>query len=221
LTDIETNGDSIKLWLTENCIFEEGAFESTAVLYHDYRLWCDENGVTTAGRPKMRDVITTYRPSVTANRQRVVDSETGEIKLVWGLIGIRLRRPEDDLPDPDLVDPPLPDTGSPRNPQYDGRCDGDPVDSPKLSQKGKREASQIESPVESFSQDDRITGSDTPAKPHEEPIKPHDPAPDPVPTQGQQAMFHNLEEVSDKESDVLRYFPYLACYSKNTHKAKG
>jgi len=55
--EIETNGDAVKLWLTENCIFESSVFESTATLYSNYRQWSDENGVTPVGRPKLRDII--------------------------------------------------------------------------------------------------------------------------------------------------------------------
>ncbi len=115
LGEIETNGDAVKLWLTENCVFEAGAFESTATLYGDYRQWSDENGVTPVGRPKLRDIISTFRPEVKAARQRVVDPQTGEIKPIWGLVGIRLRTSEDDFPDDDPtstdpVDPVSPNT---------------------------------------------------------------------------------------------------------------
>lgn len=135
---------------------------TTVVLYANYRGWCEENGVGPAGRPKMRDVIMTYRPSVLANRQRMVDADAGEVKLVWGLVGIRLRTPADDFPEDDRtpndpVDPLLPDTGYP---QDDAVCEGDPVNSENISDKEETDNKARDSVVESFSPHDWIIGSD-------------------------------------------------------------
>jgi len=211
LNDIETNGDSIKLWLAENCIFEEGAFESTILLYADYRRWCEDNGVNAAGRPKMRDVIVTYRPSVIANRQRVVDTQTGEVRLVWGLVGIRLRTPEDDFPpdDPIPPDPVEPDTGSPEEAHPEAICDGDPVDSTKLPDTLGIEAER--SIAGAFSPNDPTTGSPQPESPSQS--VPSSPDPVPVSTTGsdvQQSLLLFEEGAQKNAVDVLTYFPDLA-----------
>ena len=160
LGEIETNGDAVKLWLTENCIFEAGVFESTATLYSNYRQWADENGVTPVGRPKLRDIISTFRPEVKAVRQRVVDPQTGEIKALWGLVGIRLRTPTDDFPDdpdpsPDPPDPVLPNIGSPQKADSDAIRSGDPVDSGKVDHEMKAESVMPDAEVKEFRQNHR------------------------------------------------------------------
>jgi hypothetical protein len=109
---------------------------------------------------------------VTADRKRVNDPETGEIKLVWGLSGVRLRTPEDDFPDgdpgpnnpadpaaDDPVDPVPESTGSGHNPDNQAGRSGDPVDSQKVltvQNEGDRPQDPI---MKSFSKNDRITGS--------------------------------------------------------------
>lgn len=225
LNDIETNGDSIKLWLTENCVFEQGAFESTATLYDNYRRWCDENGVGFAGRPKMRDVIMTYHPEVESKRQRVVDPQTGEVKLVWGLSGVRLRTLEDDFNDDpaptdpvestpgDLVDPTLESTGSRQEADSQAIRSGDPMNSQKLPTIREKGPEGSPSIVESFSQNDRITGSGT----SNEPIKcdsgtglSDDPVGEPHSGLGeQQPLLLGQDASSSGMSDKLRYHPDL------------
>lgn len=121
LTDIETNGDALKLMLAERAIVAEGAFESTAALYADLRLWCEENDLNAVSRPKMHDVLMTYYPQIKATRQRVTDPQTGEITLVWGLTGIRLRTPEDDIEDwIEMEDEPDARSGDPGQGNYTG-----------------------------------------------------------------------------------------------------
>ncbi|MEP7288644.1 MAG: phage/plasmid primase, P4 family [Chloroflexota bacterium] len=201
LTDIETHGDSIKLWLLENCVFEDGTFESTAALYANYRYWCDENGVNAAGRPKMRDVITTYRPNVEASRQRVNDSQTGEIKLVWGLIGVRLRTIADDFPeeDPELPDPVPPTNGSPQEGDSEATRSGDPVDSKKIFDNVEMDSVELNAVVEGFAPNDRITGS-TPAAMAQKTDSS---------VGEQQPLLLNTEATHSEKPDVLRYFPDL------------
>ena len=147
--------------IAERC--QDGTFESTAALYEDYRVWCEQNGVYCAGRPKMRDVIMTYRPSVVATRRRITDAETGEVKLVWCLTGVRLRTPEDDLGEDamptDPVDPGLMSTPEPHEPHRDAICDGDPVDPKKVSEEARDESSRDDHVEGVFLPDDRITGS--------------------------------------------------------------
>ncbi len=163
----------------------------------------------------MRDVIVTYRPSVRANRQRAIDTETGEVKLVWGLVGIRLRTPEDDFTDEDPtptdpVDPVQPDTESPQESHAEAVCDGDPADSQKVSAIAEMEIDTESSIAESFSPDDRITGSG------EVEVLAHSmlPCPDPVPvstvSDGQQTMPLFVDDSDENSSNVLRYFPDLA-----------
>lgn len=225
--DIETNGDSIKLWLTENCIFEKGAFASTVNLYENYRLWCDENGVGCVGRPKMRDVIMAYRPTVVANRQRIIDAATGEVKLVWGLVGVRLRTPDDDFsednrPPTDPLDPPPPTTGSPQNPDDDTRCDGDPIDSEKLLDLSEHEGSSPKSVVESFLPTDRIAGSAMPENPNSAALPLSDPVRDSnAETRPQQSTLFVSNELTSNLYNVLRYFPDLGSHaSRHPRRAR-
>ncbi len=72
------------------------------MLYANFRIWCGENGLYPVSRPKLRDVIIGFWPGILSTKKRVFDAETGEIKPLWGLAGIRLRR--DDDPDEDLPD---------------------------------------------------------------------------------------------------------------------
>ena len=218
LNDIETNGDSIKLWLMENCIFEEEAFESTVILYQNYRFWSDENGVNAASRPKMRDVICTYRPNIEANRQRMADPQTGEIKLVWGLTGIRLRTVEDDFPDndptpDDPVDPVPPATGSGQEPHSEAIRSGDPVDSQKLSDKEEMEDVRSNAVVKSFPENHRITGSrqsETVPEGCNEDTSSRDPvAYPPNMISAQQPLLIEPGLNQSEKTDVLRYFPDL------------
>ncbi len=102
LTDIETNGDAAKLWLAENCIYDPHAFESIQALYANFRFWCGENGLFPVSRPKLKDAIIGFRSGIISTKKRILDAETGEVKPLWGLAGIRLRRGDD--PDEDLAD---------------------------------------------------------------------------------------------------------------------
>lgn len=220
LSDIETNGDSIKLWLLENCVFEEDAFETTAALYQDYRLWCDENGVNPASRPRMRDVICTYRPTITASRRRTVDPKTGEVKAIWGLVGVRLRTPFDDLPESD--DPVEPETGSGDEGDNDAIRSSDPVDSSKLSETQEVADSTSESAIGKFSENDRITGSPlvetSPATPEYVPKVPDllsDPALGTVCTQ---PTLLTPADMPPERVDLSRYFPDLA---PNTQRSRS
>ncbi len=218
LGEIETNGDAVKLWLTENCVFEDGAFESTATLYIDYRRWSDDNGVSPVSRPKLRDIISTFHPEVKAARQRVVDPQTGEIKLIWGLIGIRLCTPADDFPDdpepsPDPVDPVPSDPGSPQKADSEAIRSGDPVDSPKSDLEMKTESTQPEKNSEEVSQNDRITGSTPPETEDEPPCsglpQPYPVADPPAHTTQQQPHLFEPDEQQPVKSDVLQYYPDL------------
>ena len=218
LGEIETNGDAVKLWLTENCIFESGVFESTATLYSDYRHWSDENGVTPVGRPKLRDIISTFRPEVTATRQRVVDPQTGEIKALWGLIGIRLRTPADDFPDDpdpssDPVDPVTPNTESPQKADGEAIRSGDPVDSGKVDHEMKAEVVAPDAEVKEFRQNHWITGSAPPRtaqKADSGAALASDPVNDPtIVESGQRPLPLDQDEVRAAKSDVLRFYPDL------------
>jgi hypothetical protein len=102
LVDIETNGDAVKLWLAENFVFDPKAFETTQALYSDFRCWCTENGLFPVSRPKLRDTLMGVRSGVISTKRRILDNDTGDIKPLWGLAGIRLRREDD--PDDDLDD---------------------------------------------------------------------------------------------------------------------
>ena len=222
LGEIETNGDAVKLWLTENCVFEADAFESTATLYGDYRHWSDENGVSPVGRPKLRDIISTFRPEVKAARQRVVDLQTGEIKPIWGLVGIRLRTPEDDFPDDDPtstdpVDPVQPNIESPQKSGSDAIRSGDPVDSGKSDYEIKEESAPAETEAKEFRQNDRITGSapsETAQLSGRDVIQPADPpAPSGVAVV-RQALLLNENDLGIGKTDVLQYYPDLGSVSK-------
>jgi len=216
LGEIETNGDAVKLWLTENCVFESGVFESTATLYSDYRQWADENGVTPVGRPKLRDIISTFRPEVTATRQRTVDPQTGEIKALWGLVGIRLRTPADDFPDdPDpSSDPVMPNTGSPQKAGSEAIRSGDPVDSGKVDHEMKRELVMPDAEVKEFSQNHRITGSAPPKtaqKADSDAALASDPVSDPQRLANeQQWLLLAHDETWPGRSDALQYYPDLS-----------
>jgi len=212
----------VKLWLTENCVFEEGVFESTATLYGDYRHWSDENGVTPVGRPKLRDIISTFRPEVKATRQRVVDPQTGEIKPIWGLVGIRLRTSEDDFPDDNPtstnpVDPVPPNSGSTQKADSDTIRSGDPVDSDKSDYELKEEAVPPEIEAKEFRQNDRITGSAPPEmaqlSPHAA-IQPTDPPAQSGTAVARQALLLNENDLGVGKADVLQYYPDLGASSK-------
>ena len=222
LGEIETNGDAVKLWLTENCVFEAGAFESTATLYGDYRQWSDENGVSPVGRPKLRDIISTFRPEVKAGRQRAVDPQTGEIKPIWGLIGIRLRTPADDFPDddpttPDPVDPVLPNTGSLQKADSDAIRSGDPVDSGKSDYELKEGSAPPDTEAQEFRQNDRITGSVPPEMAQlsdRDVIQPTDPPAPGGTVVVRQALLLNENDLGVGKTDVLQYYPDLGSNSK-------
>jgi len=222
LGEIETNGDAVKLWLTENCVFEEGAFESTATLYSDYRQWSDENGVSPVGRPKLRDIISTFRPEVKAVRQRAVDPQTGEIKPIWGLVGIRLRTPADDFPDddpttPDPVDPVQPNTGSPQKADSDAIRSGDPVDSGKSDYEMKEESAPLDTEAKEFRQNDRITGSASPETAQlsgRDVIQLADPPAQSGMAVVRQTLLLNENDLGVGKTDVLQYYPDLGLGSK-------
>jgi phage/plasmid-associated DNA primase len=91
LHDIEMNGDSAKLWLTEQCMLEQEASAMTQALYENYRTWCEDNGVRPLSRPKLRDAMLSYSRQIISTKRRVIDTETGESKPMWCLLGIRLR----------------------------------------------------------------------------------------------------------------------------------
>ncbi|MCC7207512.1 MAG: hypothetical protein IT323_09405 [Anaerolineae bacterium] len=111
----------------------------------------------------MRDVIMTYWPSIAATRRWIADAETGEVKPVWGLVGVRLRTPEDDLGEAatptDPVDPEPESAPEPHEPHPDGVCDVDPVDLQKVSEESEDGVQPDERVEEVFLPDDRITGS--------------------------------------------------------------
>jgi len=96
LSDIEQNGDAVKLWLLENCVFEENAFTPTHILYQNFKWWCDDIGLHPVSRPKLRDMIYTYRQGVRPDKRRVKDANSSEVRLLWGLVGVRLRTVADD-----------------------------------------------------------------------------------------------------------------------------
>jgi len=222
LGEIETNGDAVKQWLIENCVFEAGAFESTATLYGDYRQWSDENGVSQVSRPKLRDIISTFRPEVKAARQRVVDPQTGEIKPIWDLVGIRLRTPADDFPDDDPtstdpVNPVQPNTGSPREPDNDAIRSGDPVDSGKSDYEIKQESAPLDTEANEFRQNDRITGSVPPEMaqlPGQDVIQPADPPVQNGTAVVRQTLLLNENDLGLGKTDVLQYYPDLGASSK-------
>jgi hypothetical protein len=95
-------GDAVKLWLAENCIFDPKAFETTQVLYSEFRFWCAENGLFPVSRPKLRDTIMGFRSGIVSTKRRVYDAGSEDIKPLWGLVGIRLRRPDDPHEDLDV-----------------------------------------------------------------------------------------------------------------------
>jgi phage/plasmid-associated DNA primase len=96
LMDIERNGDAVKLWLSENCVFEPQSFVPSQTLYQNFRGWCEENGLHAFSRPKMRDMICGAHEDVHCARQRAIDPSDGTRKVLWGIVGIRLRIPADD-----------------------------------------------------------------------------------------------------------------------------
>jgi len=222
LGEIETNGDAVKLWLMENCVFEESAFESTATLYGDYRQWSDENGVSPVSRPKLRDIISTFRPEVKAARQRVVDPQTGEIKPIWGLVGIRLRTSEDDFPDDDPtstdpVDPVQPFTRSPQEPDNDAIRSGDPVDSGKSDYEIEEGSAPPEIEAKEFSQNDRITGSAPPEMAQlsgRDVSQPAEPPAESGTAVVRQTLLLNENDLGVGKTDVLQYYPDLGSSSK-------
>jgi P4 family phage/plasmid primase-like protien len=209
LTDIETNGDALKLWLAERCVVAEGAFESTATLYTGLRLWCEENGLNPVSRPKMRDVLTTYHPNVKATRRRVMDDQTGEIALLWGLDGLRLRTPEDDFAELDAMDEadetttpsrssdPIDEfTGSVNAADNDAVCVGDPVDSQNYSDPVETEAGDEN--AEEVVEIHRITGSGQPSANAD--------------AQGycERPLFEESGTLHHQASEALRHHPDLA-----------
>ncbi|MHB8751476.1 MAG: DNA primase family protein, partial [Aggregatilineales bacterium] len=97
LGDIERNGDAVKLWLSENCTFEVGAFTPTQALYNNFRSWCEENGLHPVSRPKLRDMMCGYQPGIRCTKQRTIDVHSGATKPMWGMVGVRLRSGKDDL----------------------------------------------------------------------------------------------------------------------------
>ncbi len=99
LADIERSGDAVKLWLSENCTFEASAFIPTHTLYLNFKGWCEDNGLHSVSRPKLRDMVCGAQPDVRTTRQRVIDPSDGMKKLCWGIAGIRLRTPADDQSD--------------------------------------------------------------------------------------------------------------------------
>ncbi len=205
LTDIETNGDALKLWLAERAIVADGAFESTAALYADLRLWCEENGLNAVSRPKMRDVLMTYHPQMKATRQCVIDPRTGEITLVWGLAGIRLRTPENDMedwneignePDARSGDPAEECTESGEEIDNDAVCVGDLVDSqnyPDLKEKVAADENTAE-----FVEIDRITGSGAPSEEADASMYRECP------------LFEESGTLHHQASEALRHHPDLA-----------
>lgn len=90
LDDIERNGDSAKLWLSERCEIQPEGCEPTQALYEDYRRWCDGNGVRAISRPRLRDAMLSFSRAITAIKRRIIDPETGESKPLWCLSGVRL-----------------------------------------------------------------------------------------------------------------------------------
>jgi len=208
LTDIETNGDAVKLWLAERAIVAEGTFESTAALYADLRQWSEENGLNPVSRPKMRDVLSTYYPQLKATRQRATDPQTGEITLIWGLAGIRLRNPEDDFAELDVleetaesdlpirsVDPVQETTGSCREVDKDAVCVGDPVDFQNFSD--LKEKGAVDENAEEFVEIDRITGSGTPSE--------HTTAQE----YRERSLFEESGALHHQASEALRHHPDL------------
>lgn len=101
LRDIERNGDAIKLWLSENCVFETHGFVPTHALYQNFRWWCEENGLHPVSRPKLRDMVCGVRECVHTTRQRVIDPADGQKKMLWGIVGVRLRTAADEQAAPD------------------------------------------------------------------------------------------------------------------------
>ncbi len=97
LMDIERNGDAVKLWVAENCIFEPNAFTTTHMLYENFRGWCEENGLHAVSRPKLRDMLYGYRAGVHSAKRRTAEADTGSTKPLWGMVGIRLRTLADDM----------------------------------------------------------------------------------------------------------------------------
>jgi len=97
LTDIERNGDAVKLWVSENCICTPNVFTPTKMLYANFTGWCAENGLHSVSRPKLRDVLCGYHIGIHCTKQRATDPTSGVVRPQWGMVGLRLRSAADDL----------------------------------------------------------------------------------------------------------------------------
>ena len=97
LTDIERNGDAVKLWVSENCICTPNVFTPTKTLYANFTGWCAENGLHSVSRPKLRDVLCGYHVGIHCTKQRASDPTSGVVRPQWGMVGLRLRNAADDL----------------------------------------------------------------------------------------------------------------------------
>jgi P4 family phage/plasmid primase-like protien len=100
VSDIETTGDGVKSWLADNCVFEKGAFTSSATLWTNYSAYCEENGQKPMSKPRLVQALNDrYSDRLIHQIKRVSDPITGKDKPTRGLMGIRLRTDNDPLPD--------------------------------------------------------------------------------------------------------------------------
>jgi hypothetical protein len=110
--EIERNGDSLKSFVSEECIIEPEAWVETANLYQAYRTYCDENGQHAMSKARFTQALGERFRSLEPKSKRV-PKPTGGTTLgsVWtrGIQGIRLRTLND--PDPeDVATPATPAT---------------------------------------------------------------------------------------------------------------
>src|SRR5262245_39914094 len=91
LSEVENEGDSVKLWVVDSAVFEAGYWTNGATLYTEYKKYCIEAGLQAMARPRFTSALCS-RYDVKQQLKKIGG------KVQRGILGIRLR--EDGDPDP-------------------------------------------------------------------------------------------------------------------------
>jgi phage/plasmid-associated DNA primase len=98
-TDIEVAGDTVKIWIHEECVQDPSAWTASKALYDAYASYSAAHGQRNPiGYERFTAALIERYPTLTPKRDRYLDVLSGTRRQVRGLLGIRLRTDADPEP---------------------------------------------------------------------------------------------------------------------------
>src|SRR5207302_165095 len=98
--EIESQGDSVKSWVSEFAYFDKATFTPIDTLYNSYKFSCEDSGNASMSKNRFSSALTDRYPALMRQVKRQYDSlsNSKNYKQARCIIGIRLRKDGD--PDP-------------------------------------------------------------------------------------------------------------------------